>query len=233
MYHYRVWVRSNKYHSKEALTYYHKKLLKQGTIVKVFLQNNEINALIIGKTDKPRFKTKEISHIYDLPTINPHLINLIKWLIEYYPSNIGVITSHLLPSKLDLEIINKIAIQKSTISKTKLPSLTNDQKKALKSIKPRSTTLIRGRTGSGKTRIYLELALKAFHESKSSIILTPEISLTSQLYQFFSRKFNNNVYIVHSRLTFKEKQIIWLTCLLSDQPIILIGPRSASLLTAR
>ncbi len=227
MYYYQIWVRSNKYHSSEPLTYKHPTLIKTGSIVRIFLQHAEINGLIIGKIERPRFQTKEISFVYNLPTLNSSQISLIKWLIDYYPSNVGVLMSHILPVNINTESIKKLIMSKNEISNLDLPKLTTDQSSALNSIADGSTTLIRGKTGSGKTRIYLEIAKKQFLNNKSSIILTPEISLTSQLFKVFNQQFKDNVFVVHSKLTPKEKQSIWLRCLISQQPIILIGPRSA------
>jgi primosomal protein N' (replication factor Y) len=62
---------------------------------------------------------------------------------------------------------------------------------------------------------------------KSAIILTPEISLTSQLSAAFRDIFNDQVIVLHSQLTQLQRQKVWLRILTSKVPLIIIGPRSA------
>jgi primosomal protein N' (replication factor Y) (superfamily II helicase) len=109
----------------------------------------------------------------------------------------------------------------------KLPILNTEQQQALESMVQRDTYIVHGRTGSGKTRLYIELALRTVETGKSAIVLTPEISLTSQLAANFQAVFGNRVVVMHSQQTPAERQQAWLTCLTSDQPLIVIGPRSA------
>lgn len=225
MFYYDIWVRSNRYHSKEPLTYASDKKLKVGSIVKVELQKQLVNGFISGTSTKPRFKTKSIDHVYDLPELNYNLIRLAKWLIAYYPSPIGNVTQQFIPLTLPLEKYNLETTKNHKIRR--LPNLTKDQADALEIINEADTYLLHGKTGSGKTRIYIELAKQALSEGRSAIILTPEISLTSQLYNNFNGQFGENVILVHSKQTPKERRQSWLKCLISKSPIILLGPRSA------
>ncbi|QQS17859.1 DEAD/DEAH box helicase family protein [Candidatus Saccharibacteria bacterium] len=66
-----------------------------------------------------------------------------------------------------------------------LPPLTSEQSAALSAIQPVGYHLLHGITGSGKTRIYIELTRRALAANKSTIILTPEIGLTAQLTDSF------------------------------------------------
>lgn len=105
------------------------------------------------------------------------------------------------------------------------------QKQALKSLETASTPtrLLHGVTGSGKTNIYLKLAEKALKAQKSTILLVPEIALTSQLVQVFKQTFSTNICLIHSKQTEAERHIIWESILNSTTPQIIIGPRSALL----
>ena len=103
------------------------------------------------------------------------------------------------------------------------------QKKALKGLQkaPGATKLLFGITGSGKTNIYLKMALNAFKRQKSTIVLVPEIALTGQLVQVFQELFGEKVIVMHSRQTEAERHRIFDSLLMSEGPRIVIGARSA------
>jgi primosomal protein N' (replication factor Y) len=86
--------------------------------------------------------------------------------------------------------------------------------------------LLHGETGSGKTRVYIELALKTLKAGKSALVLTPEISLTPQLVKSFEEVFGSGVVLMHSGLTPSAKKKVWQRILVTDQPLVIIGPRS-------
>ena len=106
--------------------------------------------------------------------------------------------------------------------------LTDEQKNVIDLVTDDSTFILHGETGSGKTRVYTELAKRTLDTGKSAIILTPEISLTPQLTSTFKQEFGDKrVVITHSQLTDKERAVVWLQILRSTTPLIVIGPRSA------
>jgi primosomal protein N' (replication factor Y) len=107
--------------------------------------------------------------------------------------------------------------------------LTAEQKRAVKEIKdsPSTTVLLHGETGSGKTRVYLELAKASLDAGKSVIMLTPEISLTTQLAAAAAAYLDIKPHILHSGITPAKRKQIWLKLLESDTPQIVVGPRSA------
>lgn len=119
----------------------------------------------------------------------------------------------------------------TTISQIPLNSA---QQTALQSLleAPGTTRLLRGITGSGKTNIYLKMAANALKTQNSTILLVPEIALTSQLVKIFEKTFDNSVILIHSQQTMAERRQLWLKILtssLAGQPSIIIGPRSALL----
>ena len=79
---------------------------------------------------------------------------------------------------------------------------TDEQKSALQTIENlhSGTALLHGVTGSGKTLVYIESAKQTLKEERSSIILVPEIALTSQLVAEFSAHLPN-VIVTHSKQT--------------------------------
>ncbi|HEX4773952.1 MAG TPA: DEAD/DEAH box helicase family protein, partial [Candidatus Saccharimonadales bacterium] len=211
MFYYLVWVRSSRYHGSEPLTYSSDQKLVAGSIVDVELQTEQVLGFVSGSTTRPRFKIKPISRIYDLPPLPPHLLRLAKWLQEYYPAPLGIVSQQLLPANLaekQLRLASPSKLPKPDLST--LPLLTAEQKAALAAMVERNTYLLHGITGSGKTRIYIELAARALAEGQSAIILTPEISLTTQLADSFRQVFGNRVLVMHSQQAPSERQAAWL-----------------------
>lgn len=228
MYYYFVWVRSNRYHGKEALTYACSIKLSAGSIVEIELQRELVLGVVTGSTTEPRFKTKEVSRVFDLPALPVHLLKLIEWLPSYYPAPIGIVTQQLLPASFSEKQLGKTdEANLHAPNLSKLPSLTAQQAEALEAMQNRDSYLVHGTTGSGKTRLYIELAAQAISDGRSAIMLTPEISLTTQLADSFRQVFGERVIVMHSQQTPGERQRAWLDCLRSAEPRIVIGPRSA------
>jgi len=90
----------------------------------------------------------------------------------------------------------------------------------------RSTYLIHGVTGSGKTEVYMEIISSVIKSGKQVIMLIPEIALTYQTVSRFYARFGERVSIMNSRMSQGERY---------DQSVrakngeidIMIGPRSA------
>lgn len=228
MYYYFVWVRSNRYHGQEPLTYASPKRLPVGSIVQVELQKELVLGFVSGTTSQPRFQTKQIAEVLDLPVLPNHLLKLAAWLQEYYPAPLGIIAQQLLPAHLSKKQLDTQDVKYDDLPKTdSLPPLTTEQKAALEAMAARDTYILHGATGSGKTRVYTELAAKVVKNGQSAIVLTPEISLTSQLAGRFREIFGERVIVLHSQQSPGERQQAWLACLRAKQPVIVIGPRSA------
>lgn len=228
MFYYFVWVRSSRYHGHEPLTYSSTQKLSAGQIVEVELQREKVLGVVSGPTTKPRFQIKPVVQVFDLPLLPAHLMRLMTWLQAYYPAPLGILAQQLLIANLTEKTIGGAPALKFVKPKlAKLPPLTAEQKQALETMKERDTYLLHGTTGSGKTRIYIELAARVVAEGKSAIVLTPEISLTTQLANGFREVFGERVVVVHSQQTPAERRKAWLECLKAKEPVIVIGPRSA------
>ena len=89
-----------------------------------------------------------------------------------------------------------------------------------------SKYLLYGVTGSGKTLIYLHLINYYLSEGKTALLLAPEISLTIQTMNFFKNYFKENIAILHSSLSDREKYNEYLKIKRKDVRVV-IGVRSA------
>lgn len=228
MNYYLVAVASGRYHGHEPLTYAHESNVAPGTIVQVPLQRQQCLGFILAPTDKPSFETKPLTKVYDdIPALPKQLIGLYEWLRAYYRAPVGMTTQLFLPKDLP-ERTRTLKPTANMTSNKPLPPLTAEQEEAIQVINAPGSYLVHGETGSGKTRLYMELASRTLAAEKSCIILTPEISLTSQLAQEFSRVIGpDRLFVIHSQLTAAARRKLWLTINSATQPIIIIGPRSA------
>lgn len=106
--------------------------------------------------------------------------------------------------------------------------LNEEQEKAFHSIikGEKAFYLLEGVTGSGKTEVYLALIRKAFLEGQGVIFLVPEISLTPQMIERFQEEFQEQIAILHSRLTLEEREREWHAIYQGKKKIVL-GVRSA------
>ena len=90
------------------------------------------------------------------------------------------------------------------------PELTSAQSRALAEIKggfaSSKPVLLNGVTGSGKTEIYISLALEALEQGKNVLYLVPEISLSRQLEERLEKYFGKKLMVFHSRETAADRR---------------------------
>ncbi|MDR1271380.1 MAG: primosomal protein N' [Clostridiales Family XIII bacterium] len=113
------------------------------------------------------------------------------------------------------------------------PAPTAEQKKAISAILPAidkgqfAPFLLHGVTGSGKTEVYMAAAAHAIKNGKRVILLVPEITLTHQTVERFSRRFGpSRVAVLHSKLSGGERYREWMRVRQGEADIV-IGARSA------
>jgi len=111
------------------------------------------------------------------------------------------------------------------------PELTEYQAQALRQIheswRSHSITLLHGVTSSGKTEVYISLIRHVLELGRQILYLVPEIALTTQLTQRLQRVFGDKVIIYHSRFSDNERVELWRKMLHTNDPVVVIGARSA------
>lgn len=179
---YEVLVASQRFHGSGALTYGHENPLQPGTIVIVPLQNQKVMGVVISEVQKPIFTTKPILEVLEVKPIPKELIDLTSWLKDYYPAPLGQLLTLFLPSSLSQKSRKKL-INPKVEDPAKQPPLTMEQEQVVSDIwsSKQRMHLLHGETGTGKTRVYIELINKSFADHRNTLLLTPEIGLTSQL----------------------------------------------------
>ena len=86
--------------------------------------------------------------------------------------------------------------------------------------------LLYGVTGSGKTEVYIHALKKVLERGQGGLVLVPEIGLTPQIVQRFYQIFGDDIAVLHSRLTPRERYDAW-QALRKGEKRIAIGARSA------
>lgn len=226
MYFYDVWVRSERYRRRTALTYSSPEKLEAGQIVRVPLQRQSVDGVVLSSSSQQPKGIKPIEAIYPLALVPKQLLQLGAWLIEYYRSASGAVGAVLLPATIPHKLAD-IEDQPAPNLKPTLPNLTPEQKTVSARIGDSGSYLLHGRTGSGKTRLYQEVAKRVLAAGRSVLILSPEISLTSQLADSFAVFGTDSVIVLHSQLTAAQRLKIWRRINQSQQPLVIIGARSA------
>jgi len=230
MYYYEVLIADSRYHGSEPLTYSSPEQLTKLTVVSVPLRSGLATGFVISKTTKPSFAVKPIKTVLSPHTLPAYCLELAQWIRDYYHTSFGEALRQFAPSKAIVR--RSEAIEKTFAGQIDMDvdsPLSAEQNATISKIKsaPGTTILLHGDTGSGKTRIYLELAKETLETGRSVIILTPEIALTSQLLSNIKRKLKFPVFVVHSKLSVANRKKIWFSVLESAEPVIVIGPRSA------
>ena len=185
------------------------------------------------------FKELENTEKYDIETIKE---------FNDYMKNKKIVTSATLIKKFGKDIVSyaqskdAVKIEKHLITKeNKIKEIETDgiinetdielneeQKNTVDAIENGNNNyyLIKGITGSGKTEVYIRLIKNALKSGEGSIFLVPEISLTPQMMHRLRREFGNNVALLHSRLTAKERKEEWYSIKSGNKKVV-IGARSA------
>lgn len=216
--------------------------LKPGLSVTVPLGKRTVDAVLVApvatstpgqEPENEKFKIKNIIEINEeRPRINDVYRQWMKWVSDYYCYPIGQVGQLFFPP---LKKKGRGSRKASVIPTRGLepqstpPTLTPEQTQVFKDISSSeefAVHLLHGVTGSGKTEVYLQLLDQVIERGQQGLVLVPEISLTPQLIQRFSQRFGDQVAVIHSHLTEREKTDQWWS-MVDGKKKILIGARSA------
>ena len=204
--------------------------LKPGSIVLVpFGREKEIGVVWdrVEETNK-KFQLKTILEKKSV-SFNKNLVKFINWFSLY----------NLVPKGMALKMCmgDKSVFSKSsdsfkeTVAGSRIKfNLNLEQNKCLNDIKKFgnkfNVTLLQGITGSGKTIVYFERIKENILKNKQSLVLLPEIFLTDQFNQRFEDYFGFKPAIWHSKITKKNRRIIW-NNIINGKIKLVVGARSS------
>jgi len=227
----------------QIFTYGSKDLnIKRGSVVWICLAKRKTPELaLVLKVSKtpPAFPLKEaITHASHY-CFSERYIEILEWTAKYFfstlPRTLHTFWTADLENYLDtLASGIEQNLPKPPKTNVSWPELTEEQKKALDNLEQKLNAtgfqgvLLHGVTGSGKTRVYQELAKKALKQGKKVLILVPEIGLTPQTAKRFEDFLQVPIAILHSALSVPKKRASYVSILNGTAQIVL-GTRSAIL----
>ncbi len=210
-------------------------LIKVGDFVEVpFGKNKEIGVVWPGKRnfELKDTKIKNIDKKINDLSLNKNLINYIKWFAAYNMMPLGLVLkmsigkNFILTGKQDTDL-------KKIKHKIKKYYLNEEQENALKFLNLKNdsfdVSVLQGTTGSGKTLVYFERIKKIINKNKQALVLLPEIFLTNEFKYRFMDFFGFEPAIWHSKITPKNKRIIW-KGIINNKLKLIVGARSSLLL---
>ncbi|MCD6055377.1 MAG: priA [Gammaproteobacteria bacterium] len=191
---------------------------------------------ITDKSDFPLPKLKPVVEILDsIPVLSETLIQMARFAADYYHHPIGEVCAAMLPVNLrkGMPLKNKPlpAMKPAMMIPDKDDLVLNsEQLAAVSEIKEHLSQfkayLLQGVTGSGKTEVYLQVMAEVLRKGQQILLLVPEIGLTPQTLGRIQRRFPVGMALLHSRLTNRQRQLVWEAAFRGDVKIV-IGTRSA------
>ena len=222
----------------------------RGSVVWVQLATRKKPALAVVSrvfSEKPAFDVRCAYPHASGYVFGERYMEALEWVARYYISTPMKALDVFWPAEIDryldaLAARNAEAASGEVVGKApkvraqavENPPLTDEQQVALDSlVKDLSGegfrgTLLHGVTGSGKTRVYQELAREALALGKKVLILVPEIGLTPQTSKRFEDFLQVDVQVLHSALSAPKRREAFVSILAGEARVVL-GTRSAIL----
>ncbi|MBE6246446.1 MAG: primosomal protein N' [Bacteroidales bacterium] len=182
-------------------------------VVKEILSSEEVPT---HTPDGKEIQYKPLLSVEPLPKILPTEIELWEQVAQYYLCSVGEVFKAAYPAltvkqesvkpRKTVEMFLS-AIENEQVVQNYDVILSISQQKALHQIKENlhKPVLLRGVTGSGKTEIYITLALEQLRRGKSVLYMVPEIAISKQLQSRLKRVFGERLLTFHSKQTAAEK----------------------------
>lgn len=218
------------------LTYRSEAPITVGSLVKANLRNRQQVGIVVNQAEKPSFSCSEISEVLFPQALSETHLALAKWMSLTYCSHLNRCLGLFLPTVIweqkrkpkHLDSILKNQDVFHTSKKAKVIKLSSEQTGALHAIwnSPSPIFLLHGITGSGKTEVYLQLIKKNVQAGKQTLLLVPEIALTTELIGYFSEHFLEKTSVMHSRLSDGERLQNWHR-IHEGKTKLILGSRSA------
>lgn len=208
-----------------------KKDLKEKTEVQIQLAVSKEKISSFLQENRSRLAKQALILDEMLKASGPMLLKELLKLAKVSESSIAsLIEKGLLQKKRVKEQTTELEVDEFIPTPPKVLSL--EQERTFASIssslqeKRFATHLIHGITGSGKTEIYLRAIQEALSLGKASILLVPEISLTTQTIERLTARLQRKIAVIHHRLSDRERLKTW-EAMRKQEIDVVVGARSA------
>ena len=210
-----------------------------GVLVKVPFGNGNVErkarvTFLSETVDFPPEKAKDILEICkDSLRAESDLIKLAVFMSSEYGSTLSQALKTVLPVKRKVRAnrrrtdpVERMGDESFTLKNDE--ALNEDQLRAVNEAlaDTSKTTLLYGITGSGKTRVYIELIRRMQEQGKQSIVLIPEISLAFQTVNELESHLGRRIAVLHSKLSEGERYEQYEKAAAGEIDVM-VGPRSA------
>lgn len=227
---YQVWIFWKSF-SDEPIVYkidYSIKNIRPWIIVKVPFWKKEILWVILKKSIWINFDENKIKTIYkiiyDKPIFLDYQIDLMSFISSYYFSLFHNSLRLFLPNhtkklleKWKFDLVSKNNFEYNINFEN---NLTRKQKQVYQNILKNNKTLLFWVTWSWKTQIYIELIRYFLKEGKQTLLLVPEIILSSQIWERIKQAFWEDVIVITSNVSEAKKTSYFIDIMLNKAKII-------------
>jgi primosomal protein N' (replication factor Y) len=182
-------------------------------------------------------QVRDLAGVLAVPPLSTHLLELARWIAEYYLAPLGEVLAAALPGGLEGFARSRArrGAEEEPVMTLPLPErvrLTGGQAVAVREIVAAvarggfAPLLLHGVTASGKTEVYLRAAHAAREAGGQTLVLVPEVALGSQVVAAFRRRFSARIGVLHSYLTVGERRRNWELASRGALDVV-VGARSA------
>ena len=204
--------------------------LKPGSIVSVPFGNKKEIGVIWDKQEETNKNLKLKTILEKKPiSFSENLVKFVNWFSLYNLVPKGMVLKMFLGDESFFSKNSNFPVENKIKKKIKF-NLNQEQKKCLSDINSFgdkfNVTLLQGVTGSGKTIVYFEKIKQNLKKNKQVLVLLPEIFLTNQFNQRFEEYFGFKPAIWHSKITKKNRRIIWQN-IMNGKIKLIVGARSS------
>ncbi|MFN8586915.1 MAG: primosomal protein N' [Candidatus Eisenbacteria bacterium] len=211
-----------------------------GAPVEVRFRNRRMRGVVVersAKTALDEAKVVPLDKVLGAPVLTPHLLELARWVAEYYLAPPGEAIAAALPGGQDgiaRSRARKGAVEDRVVGMA-MPervTLTPAQRAATAAVEKAVAKggfqpfLLHGVTASGKTEVYLRAASAARDAGGQALVLVPEVALGSQIVERFRKRFGGRVGLLHSYLGVGERRRNWELARRGALDVV-VGARSA------
>jgi primosomal protein N' (replication factor Y) len=220
-------------------------LVRPGRRVTVPFGRRSAQGFVVSLSDSSAFEDLKTIQKVDGqgPLFTEELLALTRWVADYYICSWGEVLKAALPGGLEPTEIRRRGrtipaadgahpARGSPEAKASRIVLYRDQASALEKLGEaleagvHRTFLLHGVTGSGKTEIYLAAAARAEALGGQTLLLVPEIVLSSQILSLCRERFGDRVVVWHSQLAAGVRKDAWRR-VRDGSATVVVGARSA------